>query len=110
MVGPPRAIKNAEPLRFGILGAANIAPIALIVPCLSHPDAVVTAVAARSLDKAQMFAKKHDIPTVYGGSDAYQSEPASGDDSRLIIMLTVYQPQNYWRTPALTLSIIQWVL
>ncbi|KAI9448778.1 NAD-P-binding protein [Lactarius psammicola] len=63
---------TASPLRFGILGAARIAPIALILPVKSHPDAVVTAVAARDQGRADAFAKKHGIPKAYGGSGAYQ--------------------------------------
>jgi hypothetical protein len=60
-------------LRFGILGAAGIAPIALIYPVKNHPDAVVKAVAARDQGRADAFAKKHGIPKAYGGPGAYQS-------------------------------------
>ncbi|KAH9052591.1 NAD-P-binding protein [Lactarius vividus] len=63
---------TASPLRFGILGAARIAPIALILPVKNHPDAVVTGVAARDQGRADAFAKKHGIPKAYGGSGAYQ--------------------------------------
>ncbi|KAF8262004.1 NAD(P)-binding protein [Lactarius quietus] len=63
---------TSSPLRFGILGAARIAPIALILPVKSHPDAVVTAVAARDQGRADAFAKKHGISKAYGGSGAYQ--------------------------------------
>jgi hypothetical protein len=60
-------------LRFGILGAAGIAPIALIYPVKNHPDAVVKAVAARDQGRADALAMKHDIPKAYGGPGAYQS-------------------------------------
>ena len=60
------------PLKIGILGAARIAPSALITPAKSHPEIVVYAVAARDLGKAQKFAKDHGIKKVYGGSGAYQ--------------------------------------
>lgn len=60
------------PLKFGILGAAKIAPSALITPAKSHPEVVIYAVAARDLGKAQKFAKDHGIEKVYGGSGAYQ--------------------------------------
>ncbi|KAI0344542.1 NAD(P)-binding protein [Trametopsis cervina] len=69
---PPKAEKTANPLRFGILGAAAIAPEALIRPVISHPDAVVYAVAARDLTRAQAFAKTHGIEKAYGGANAYQ--------------------------------------
>ncbi|KAH9967538.1 NAD-P-binding protein [Russula dissimulans] len=70
---PPAPKEPSEsPLRFGILGAANIAPIALVLPVKGHPDAVVKAVAARDQRRADAFAKKHGIPTAYGGPGAYQ--------------------------------------
>ncbi|VDC03638.1 unnamed protein product [Peniophora sp. CBMAI 1063] len=72
-LNPPAAVGATEaPLRFGILGAANIAPIALVWPVKNHPDAVVAAVAARDQSRADAFAKKHAIPKAYGGSNAYQ--------------------------------------
>jgi predicted dehydrogenase len=51
-------------LRIGILGAANIAPAALIKPAHRTGRAEVVAVAARDSVKAQKFAKKHHIPRV----------------------------------------------
>ena len=58
-----------KPIKFGILGAAAIAPTALIYPAKSHPEAVVYAVAARDKARAEAFAKKHNIPKAY---DVYQ--------------------------------------
>ncbi|NIO40326.1 MAG: Gfo/Idh/MocA family oxidoreductase, partial [Burkholderiales bacterium] len=49
-------------LRFGILGAARIAPIALLHPASLIPGAVVSAVAASSVEKAEAFARQHNIP------------------------------------------------
>ncbi|KZT25260.1 NAD(P)-binding protein [Neolentinus lepideus HHB14362 ss-1] len=63
---------DSPPIKFGILGAARIAPIALIDPVKCHPEAVVLAVAARNYTKAEEFAKKHGIPKVYGGANGYQ--------------------------------------
>ena len=74
MFNPPAPEEpTASPLRFGILGAARIAPIALILPAKNHPDAVVAAVAARDQGRADAYAKKHGISKAYGGSGAYQS-------------------------------------
>lgn len=53
-----------KPLRIGVLGAARIAPPALIAPARSTGAAVVTAIAARDLDRARAFAAEHGIPTV----------------------------------------------
>ncbi|KAJ3890485.1 NAD(P)-binding protein [Lentinula edodes] len=61
-----------QPIKFGILGAANIAPAVLIIPAKSHAEVIVYAVAARDQGKAENFAKKHGIAKVYGGSDGYQ--------------------------------------
>ncbi|KAJ7691921.1 hypothetical protein B0H17DRAFT_1062180 [Mycena rosella] len=71
---PPAAtpLDNSKPLKFGILGAAAIAPDALINPVKSHPETVIYAVAARSQDRAAAFAKKHGIAKVFGGPNGYQ--------------------------------------
>ncbi|KAJ7491898.1 NAD(P)-binding protein [Mycena latifolia] len=71
---PPVAqpLPESAPLKFGILGAASIAPDALITPAKSHPEAVVYAVAARNHDRAAAFAKKHGIAKVFGGPNGYQ--------------------------------------
>jgi predicted dehydrogenase len=50
-------------IRFGILGAARIAPLALIQPAALLPGVSVAAVAASSVEKAQAFADEHNIAT-----------------------------------------------
>ncbi|PWY98617.1 NAD(P)-binding protein [Testicularia cyperi] len=64
-----------QPLRMGILGAANIAPLAVISPAKSHPDIIVSGVAARSKAKATAFAKKYGIPHVFDSYDALINDP-----------------------------------
>ena len=49
-------------LRIGILGAARIAPTALVKPARTDRRAVVVAVAARDRTRAEKFARKHQIP------------------------------------------------
>ncbi len=66
---PPRPAKKGNALRLGILGAARIAPIAVINPALSHPDLVVAGVAARDVGRAKQYAKKWGIGRVYGSYD-----------------------------------------
>lgn len=56
-------------LRIGVLGAARIAPAAVIRPAAACPDASVVAVAARDVSKARAFAVKHGIPVVH---ESYQ--------------------------------------
>jgi predicted dehydrogenase len=53
-------------VRFGILGAARIAPNAMVKPAAEESEAEVTAVAARDLERARRFSAKHKIPTAYG--------------------------------------------
>ncbi|KAI1136805.1 oxidoreductase domain-containing protein [Hypoxylon sp. FL0543] len=69
ILNPPESPKSATPLRFGVLGAAGIAPQALILPARSHPDVVVQIVAARDPKKAKSYAQKHGIPEV---AETYQ--------------------------------------
>ncbi|MFJ7218990.1 Gfo/Idh/MocA family protein [Amycolatopsis sp. NPDC098790] len=62
-------------LRIGILGAARIAPAALVKPAFSQSSVSVAAVAARSLDRAQTFASRHRIPTAYGSYEELLADP-----------------------------------
>lgn len=62
----------SQPVKIGILGAAAIAPTALISPAKSHSEVQVYAVAARDQKRAEAFAKKHGIEKAYGGSTGYQ--------------------------------------
>ncbi|MEV4057696.1 Gfo/Idh/MocA family oxidoreductase [Amycolatopsis sp. NPDC049688] len=62
-------------LRIGILGAARIAPTALIKPASSHPGVSVAAIAARSPERAQAFATRHGIPAVHSSYEALLADP-----------------------------------
>jgi predicted dehydrogenase len=53
-----------RPLRFGILGAAKIAPRALVEPARLGAEASVDVVAARDEARARRFADEHGIPRV----------------------------------------------
>ena len=53
-------------MRVGILGAARIAPKALIDPAREVAGVEIAAVAARDLDRAEAFASEHGIPVAYG--------------------------------------------
>ena len=75
-----------KPIKFGILGAAAIAPNALIYPAKSHLEAVVYAVAARDKARAEAFAKKHNIPKAYGGPNGYQGATLRYDKMNNILM------------------------
>ena len=49
-------------VRFGILGAARIAPIAMVKPAAEESEAEVTAVAAREIERARRFATNTESP------------------------------------------------
>ena len=56
--------RAANPIRIGILGAARIAPKALVEPATTMSMVEVTRVAARDQDRAQAFADEHGIAGV----------------------------------------------
>ena len=62
-------------LRIGILGAARIAPSAVIKPAQHVGEAVIGAVAARDRRRAQEFASKHGIPKVHDSYAALVADP-----------------------------------
>lgn len=64
------------PLRIGILGAARIAPMALIGPARRNLEAAVVGIAARDTVRAATFAARHGIERVYTGYDELLADPA----------------------------------
>jgi predicted dehydrogenase len=63
------------PVRIGILGAARIAPSAVVKPARSVGDAMIGAVAARDRTRADAFASKHGIPRVHGSYAELIADP-----------------------------------
>ena len=59
-----------ERIRVGTLGAARIAPAAIVRPARQVPEVEVVGVAARDRARAEKFAAKHGIPRVF---DDYES-------------------------------------
>jgi predicted dehydrogenase len=64
-----------RPVRIGILGAARIAPAAVINPARLSPEAQVVAVAARDPQRAATFASEHGIPRVHPDYQALVEDP-----------------------------------
>lgn len=64
-----------SPLRIGILGAARIAPMALVRPAREVPGAQVVAVAARDPDRARRFAARHGIERPHASYGALLADP-----------------------------------
>ncbi len=54
-----------KPIRFGIIGAARIAPNALIAAAKLVPEVEVAAIAARDEARARAFAAEHKVPRVH---------------------------------------------
>ncbi|MDQ1479969.1 MAG: hypothetical protein QOI44_830 [Actinomycetota bacterium] len=64
-----------DTLRIGILGAARIAPAAIIKPARKVGEATIGAVAARDKSRAEEFAKKHGVPRVHDSYSALIADP-----------------------------------
>jgi predicted dehydrogenase len=73
------------PLRIGILGAAKIAPAAMILPAKATGVATVVAVAARDPIRARAFAALHGVPEV---SETYEDLIARPDIDAVYNALT----------------------
>ena len=69
------AAMTSTAVRFGILGAARIAPAALIRPARSNAEVTVEVVAARDRDKAVAYATRHRIPRVADSYEAVLDDP-----------------------------------
>jgi len=71
---PPPA-DNPPPLSWGILGAARIARKAAVTS-IRATGGVVAAIGARSLERAEAFARELEIPRAYEGYQAVIEDPA----------------------------------
>ncbi|KAH8816095.1 hypothetical protein F5884DRAFT_208323 [Xylogone sp. PMI_703] len=72
----PELPKAEGALRFGLFGASNIGPLAIIFPARTHPEVIIAAVAARDEKKAQAYAKKHGIPIVHKSYQDMLDDPS----------------------------------
>jgi len=66
---------DANPLRIGILGAAAIAPQAIVKPARTTKGVSVVTVGARDPQRAQNFAQRHEIARAVCGYDAVLDDP-----------------------------------
>ncbi|KAL9617085.1 MAG: hypothetical protein Q9160_008115 [Pyrenula sp. 1 TL-2023] len=69
--------KSSQPTRFGVLSAAAINPAAIFDPIATHPDAVVSAIAARDVRRAEAQIAKYRLKnvTAYGSYDQLLADP-----------------------------------
>lgn len=63
-------------LRIGVLGAARIAPSALLRPARASAEVEVAAIAARDPARARAYAAKHGIPKAYGDYGSMLADPS----------------------------------
>jgi predicted dehydrogenase len=63
-------------VRIGVLGAARIAPAALMKPAQVVEGVEVAAVAARNRARAEAFATRWSVPTVHDSYDALVADPS----------------------------------
>jgi predicted dehydrogenase len=68
-------VRAVDTVRIGILGAARIAPSAVVKPSRNIREAVIGAVAARDRSRAEAFASKHGIPNVRDSYAALVADP-----------------------------------
>lgn len=78
-------------IRIGVLGAAGIAPPALIQPARRRGDVLVTAVASRRPEAAKQFAREHELQTAYGSYDELL------DDDSLDVIYNALPPSEHAR-------------
>lgn len=62
------------PLRVGVLGAARIAPLAIVSPARDS-GARLVAVAARDLTRAEAFAQEHGVERAWGSYEELLADP-----------------------------------
>jgi predicted dehydrogenase len=63
-------------MKIGVLGAARIAPAAVVKPARVVDDVEIAAVAARDRDRAAAFAARHGVPTVHGSYADLVADPS----------------------------------
>ncbi len=87
-------------IRIGLLGASRIAEPAIIQPAREIEGVIVSAVAARDVQRAHEYASEHKIPVVCAG---YEELVASGE---VDLVYNALQPSEhlYWSVLALKLG------
>ncbi|MDE1987564.1 MAG: Gfo/Idh/MocA family oxidoreductase [Alphaproteobacteria bacterium] len=84
-------------IRVGILGAARIAPKAVIDPARDNPEFQIVAVAARDKGRAEAFASEYGIPFVADGYSALITR----QDVDLVYVALPHAAHQEWSIAAL---------
>lgn len=72
-------VKNSDPLRVGVLGAAKINVTSIVDSVSTHPDAILAGIAARDLKKAQEQIDRYDLShyaKAYGNYQELLDDPS----------------------------------
>lgn len=75
MAERPAVLRDPTILQIGLIGAARVAPYAIVEPAKIVARTSLVAIAARDVQRASAFAKAHDIPKVHDSYDALMSDP-----------------------------------
>ncbi|QEN13244.1 Gfo/Idh/MocA family protein [Mycolicibacterium sp. ELW1] len=67
--------ESRAPVRIGILGAAGVAPQALVNPAKRNVEVDAAAIAARDVSRARSFAAQHNIDRVHDSYEALINDP-----------------------------------
>lgn len=86
----------SSPIRAGILGAARIAPRALIEPALQRSDVSVRYVAARDPQRARSYAEQHGLQ-----AEASYESLLARDDIDLVYVALPAAAHKHWTLRAL---------
>lgn len=89
--------REQSPLRFGVLGAARIAPKALVNPVSLIDSAVVSRIAARDMSRAEEFAAENGI----AGVSASYDELINADDVDVVYNPLPMNLHHEWTIKAL---------
>lgn len=73
---PPEVPKSHDAIRIGVLGTGWIAERSLFAPAKSCADIIVAACASRDKSRAEVYAKKWNIPIGFGSYQAMLDDPS----------------------------------
>lgn len=85
-------------LKIGVLGAARVAPMAIVEPAARREDVEIVAIAAARPGKAEAFARAHNIPRFYR---SYEDVIA---DSEVDLIYNALPPHSHARFSILALE------
>lgn len=75
MANPRPMLRGPANLNIGLIGAARVAPYAIVEPARNVARTRLVAIAARDVQRASAFAYAHDIPKVHDSYDALMADP-----------------------------------